>query len=91
MVLGIFWPRMTRAGAVGGMLTGLGVTVYYMAINLPVVRQSLDLQGDGLWWGIQPISAGVFGVPAGLVAGVLCSWLGRPDPVPDRDLAPHLG
>nr|WP_315479318.1 VC_2705 family sodium/solute symporter [uncultured Rhodoferax sp.] len=91
MVLGIFWPGMTRAGAVGGMLTGLGVTVYYMAINLPVVRQALGLQGDGLWWGIQPISAGVFGVPAGFVAGVLCSWLGRPDPVPERDLAPHLG
>jgi cation/acetate symporter len=91
MVLGIFWPRMTRTGAVGGMLAGLGLTVYYMAINLPVVRQSLGLQGDGLWWGIQPISAGVFGVPAGFAAGVLCSWLGRPDPVPDRDLAPHLG
>ena len=91
MVLGIFWPGMTRSGAVGGMLTGLGVTVYYMAINLPVVRQSLGLQGDGLWWGIQPISAGVFGVSAGIVACVLCSWLGRSDPVPERDLAPHLG
>ena len=91
MVLGIFWPRMTRFGAVGGMLTGLGVTLYYMAINLPIVRQSLGLQGSGLWWGIQPVSAGVFGVSAGLAACVLCTWLGRPDPVPERDLAPHLG
>jgi cation/acetate symporter len=90
-VLGIFWPRMTRFGAVGGMLTGLGVTLYYMAINLPIVRQSLGLQGSGLWWGIQPVSAGVFGVSAGLAACVLCTWLGRPDPVPERDLAPHLG
>jgi cation/acetate symporter len=91
MVLGIFWPGMTRFGAVGGMLTGLGVTLYYMAINLPVVRQSLGLQGPGLWWGIQPVSAGVFGVSAGLAACVVCTWLGRPDPVPERDLAPHLG
>lgn len=91
MVLGIFWPRMTRTGAVGAMLTGLGVTVYYMAINLPVVRQALGLQGDGLWWGIQPISAGVFGVPAGFVAGLLCSVLGRPQATPEQDLAPHLG
>eukprot|EP01031_Cornospumella_fuschlensis_P008594 gene8594-10593_t len=53
-----------------------------MAINLPAVRLALGLQGDGRWWDIQPISAGVFGVPAGFVACVLCSWLGRPDPTP---------
>lgn len=92
MVLGIFWPRMTRVGAVGSMLTGLGVTVYYMVINVPVARQFFGLAGDtDLWWSIQPISAGVFGVPAGFVAGVLLSWISRPEPVPDRDLAPDLG
>lgn len=91
MVLGIFWPRMTRAGAVGSMLAGLGVTVYYMGINLPGLRQTLGLAGDGLWWGIQPVSAGVFGVLAGLVAGAVLSWVTRPEPVADRDLAPELG
>jgi hypothetical protein len=30
MVLGIFWRGTTRAGAVAGMLAGLGLTVYYM-------------------------------------------------------------
>ncbi len=66
MVLGIFWPGTTRSGAVAGMLAGLGVTLYYMLTNLPVVRAALQLGGDGLWWGVQPISAGVFGVAAGL-------------------------
>ena len=33
MVLGIFWPGATRAGAVAGMLAGLGVTVYYMLVQ----------------------------------------------------------
>jgi cation/acetate symporter len=92
MVLGIFWPRMTRVGAVGSMLTGLGVTVYYMVINTPVARQFLGLASDsGLWWSIQPVSAGVFGVPAGFVAGILLSWVTRPEPVLDNDLAPDLG
>ncbi len=91
MVLGIFWPRMTRAGAVASMLAGLGVTVYYMAVNLPSLRLALGLQGDGLWWGIQPVSAGVFGVLAGFAVGVVLSCVTRPEPVPDRDLAPHLG
>lgn len=77
MVLGIFWPGATRSGAVGGMLAGLGVTLYYMLINIPAVRTALHLEGDGLWWGIQPISAGVFGVTAGLVVAVLLSLVTR--------------
>ncbi len=77
MVLGIFWKGATRAGAVAGMLAGLGTTVYYMAVNLPALRSALGLAGDGLWWGIQPVSAGVFGVAAGLGATVLVSLLTR--------------
>jgi cation/acetate symporter len=77
MVLGIFWRGTTHAGAVGGMLAGLGVTVYYMAINVPAVRLALGLGGDGLWWGIQPVAAGVFGVAAGFVTAVVLSCLTR--------------
>ena len=91
MVLGIFWRRMTRVGAVGSMLAGLGVTVYYMAVNLPSVRLALGLQGEGLWWGIQPVSAGVFGVLAGFVVGALLSCVTRPEPAPGRNLAPVSG
>lgn len=80
MVLGIFWPGITRTGAVGGMLAGLGVTLYYMGINLPVVRAVFQLQGNGLWWGIQPVSAGVFGVAAGFVVALLLSLLKRSEP-----------
>ncbi len=79
MVLGIFWARTTRAGAVCGMLAGLGVAVYYMFINSPSVRTALELAGDGLWLDIQPISAGVFGVPAGVIVAVLVSLLSRPE------------
>jgi len=80
MVLGIFWTGTTRAGAVCGMLAGLGMSVYYMAINQPAVRQMFGLSGNGLWWGIQPVSAGVFGVACGLGVTVLvslCSAEGR--------------
>jgi cation/acetate symporter len=76
MVLGIFWRGTTRAGVVGGMLTGLGVTLYYMLSNLPAYRELLGLGPEGgLWWGIQPVSAGVFGVPAGLMATLFISGL----------------
>lgn len=75
MVLGIFWRRTSRVGAVTGMLAGLAVTIYYMAINAAGVRAALGLSGSGLWFEIQPISAGVFGVGASLVATVLGSML----------------
>lgn len=74
MVMGIFWARTNRAGAVSGMLAGLIVTSYYMLSNAPSVRQALGLPpGLNLWFGIQPISAGVFGVPSGFAAVWLVS------------------
>ena len=78
MVLGIFWYRTTRQAAVAGMVAGLGLTIYYMAINVAAVRAALGLSGTGLWFGIQPVSAGVFGVAAGVVVTVLVSLLSRP-------------
>jgi cation/acetate symporter len=77
MVLGIFWRGATRTGAVGGMVVGLGVTVFYMVINQPGFRNALALLPDGLWFGIQPVSAGVFGVAAGMFATVMVSVLSR--------------
>lgn len=77
MVTGIFWRGANRAGAVCAMLTGLCVTVYYMASNQPALRRAWALQGDGLWFGIQPVSAGIFGVAAGFVVVVVVSLLTR--------------
>jgi len=85
MVLGIFWRRANGAGAVAGMLTGLGVTLFYMAANAPPVRAALGLApGQSLWFGIQPISAGVFGVPIGLVTAALVSLLPAAVPAAPR-------
>ncbi len=78
MVLGIFWAGTTRSGAVAGMLAGLGVTLYYMLVNAPVLRAWFNLPAGGdLWFAIQPISAGVFGVPAGFAVAVGVSLLKR--------------
>jgi cation/acetate symporter len=79
MVLGIFWKGATRAGAVFGMLTGLVVTVYYMVINQASVRAALGLQGTGLWWGIQPVSAGLFGFMAGGIVVAMVSVFTKPE------------
>jgi cation/acetate symporter len=78
MVMGIFWARTTRSAAVAGMLAGLFVTIYYMTINAPAVRSFAGLPAGGeLWFGILPISAGVFGVPTGFAVIFLVSMLRR--------------
>ena len=76
MVMGIFWRGTTRRGAVAGMLLGLAVTVYYMVTHVQGLQGVLPaaLRAEALWWGIQPISAGVFGVPAGFATTFLVSW-----------------
>ncbi len=76
LVLGIFWRRTTGIAAVLGMLGGLGVTFYYMATTQPWLRSAFGITGPiDLWWGIQPISAGVFGVPVGFAIMVFVSLI----------------
>lgn len=76
MLLGMVWRKVHRNAVVAGMLVGLGVTIYYIVVNAPSFRHfwGLDPVG-GLWLGIQPLSAGVFGVPAGLLVIVLGTLL----------------
>ncbi len=81
LVMGIFWRRANRAGAVAGMLTGVGLCAGYMALNLPVLRAALGVTGplaDTQWWGVDAIAAGVFGVPLGLAVMVVVSLLTPP-------------
>jgi cation/acetate symporter len=76
MVLGMLWPRVHRPAVVMGMLSGLGVTIFYMLVNAPGFRHFWGMDPfAGLWWGIQPLSAGVFGVPVGFGVMLLATWL----------------
>jgi cation/acetate symporter len=80
LVLGVFWRRANHWGATSGMLAGLAVTLYYLTVTHPGARAWLRLQGPvELWWGIQPVSAGIFGVAAGFVVMYLVS-LATPAP-----------
>jgi len=74
LVLGIFWKRATGIAASLGIIAGLGVTVYYMVTTQPWMRGIFGVTSPvELWWGIQPISAGVFGVPLGFAVIILVS------------------
>jgi cation/acetate symporter len=91
LVLGVFWKRATGVGAMLGMASGLAVTVFYMVTTQPWLRSVIGLQGPvQLWWGIEPISAGVFGVPVGFAVIVIASWLSRPPPPEVRAMVERI-
>jgi cation/acetate symporter len=72
--LGIFWKRATGLAASLGMMSGLGVTFYYMLLNQPWLRSAFGVTSPvKLWWDIEPISAGLFGVPVGFAVIVIVS------------------
>ena len=76
LVLGVFWKRATKWGAVLGMIAGLGTTFYYMATTQAWMRGIFGVTSPvELWFGILPISAGVFGVPIGFAVIVIVSLL----------------
>jgi cation/acetate symporter len=86
LVLGIFWKRATKWGAVLGMLSGVIITFYYMATTQPWMRGLFNVTSpvaDNIWWGIQPISAGIFGVPLGFAVIIIVSLL---TPAPKREI-----
>ena len=76
LVLGIFWSRANRWGALCGMAGGLGLTLYYLIRNDAWLRGLFGVTAPvDLWWGILPVSAGAFGVPVGFAACALISLL----------------
>ena len=91
LVLGIFWKRANAAGAVAGMVAGLGTTMYYMIMNHAWMRGVFGVTSPvDLWFGILPISAGVFGVPVGIAVLVIVSLI---TPAPSKkvqELVDHV-
>ncbi|GAB3539245.1 cation acetate symporter [Noviherbaspirillum agri] len=86
LVLGIFWKRANQQGAIAGMIAGFAVCVYYMLRTYPAFGGTALNQ----WLGIAPISAGIFGVPAGfLTIGVVSLMTSRPDQRTDA-LVDHI-
>jgi cation/acetate symporter len=91
LTLGIFWKRATGVAASLGMVAGLGTTLVYMTLTQPWMRSLFGVTRPiELWWDIQPISAGIFGVPVGFAVIVLVSWVTRRPDTAVLDLVDHV-
>ncbi len=91
LTLGIFWKRATGIAASLGMAAGLGITLYYMVTTQPWLRGVFGITSPiELWWGIQPISAGLFGVPVGFAVIILVSLVTKAPSAHIQELVEHV-
>jgi cation/acetate symporter len=86
LVAGVFWKRANHQGAIASMLGGFLVCVYYMLHTNPILGGNVD----AAWFHIAPISAGVFGVPAGLAVLAAVSLLTPPPSRETNALVEHI-
>jgi cation/acetate symporter len=93
LVLGIFWKRANKWGAIAGMVAGLAVCMYYMSVTYPFLRDLFGVTApiaSYQWFGMNAISAGVFGVPVGLLTIFIVSLLTAEPSKEVQELVDHV-
>lgn len=90
IILGIFWKRATREGAVTGMICGLlftAIYICYFKFGLPGLGQGTS---DGWWWGISPEGIGMIGMLVNAVIAIVVSLVTKAPPVEVTDLVERV-
>ncbi|HQZ45175.1 MAG TPA: cation acetate symporter [Usitatibacteraceae bacterium] len=83
LVMGIFWKRASKWGAIAGIVAGLGVCLYYMVHTYPTFISWFGTTPMTKWFGLEPISAGMFGVPVGIITIYVVSLI---TPAPEKEV-----
>jgi len=81
LVLGIWWKRCTTAGAIAGMISGFGVTLYYLVMTKYGGMALWPI--PGLTTGVQNISAAILGLPVGFIVMIVVSKM---TPAPSMEM-----
>jgi cation/acetate symporter len=82
----VFWKRANKWGAISGMIAGLGTCMYYMVQTYPFFGGVPANQ----WFEMSPVSAGVFGVPIGILANIVVSMLTAAPEQKVQDMVDHV-
>jgi cation/acetate symporter len=82
LVLGIWWKRANRAGAIAGMVVGLGVGSWYLYM--------VYAGGMAPWWGIDHLRFGIIGALASLIAMVAVTLMTPPPDKATQDMVDEI-
>lgn len=88
ILMGIFYKRMNKYGAIAGMITGLTLTMFY------IMKFKFDLFGGGgvedWWFGISPEGFGTVGMIANFAVSMLVCHSSAEPPSDIQDLVEDI-
>jgi cation/acetate symporter len=88
IILGIFYQRMNKQGAIAGMISGLSITLFYM------ITYKFNAFGEttsAYWWfGISPEGFGTVGMIVNFVVSLAVSSMTPPPPQHVMDIVDNI-
>jgi len=94
LMMGIFSDRITREGAIAGMVAGIGTTLFYVFQHKGIMFvSSTAFLGDtapNWFFGIEPNAFGVVGAVINFSIAIFVSRFTRPTPQTVRDLVAYI-
>ncbi|MEM8893297.1 MAG: sodium:solute symporter family protein [Bacteroidota bacterium] len=89
IIMGIFYKRMNKEGAIAGMVVGLGVTLFYM------MRYKLGWIGgpttpEDWWFGISPEGFGTVGMIINFIVSIVVSNLTPAPPTEVQEMVENI-
>ncbi|KCZ63988.1 hypothetical protein L53_05680 [Hyphomonas sp. L-53-1-40] len=85
IVLGIFWKRMNREGAIASMLTGLISTFSYI-----YYFKFVNTDPEDWWFGVSPEGIGFLFMFVSMAVGVVVALMTAPPPQDIQDLVEDI-
>jgi cation/acetate symporter len=88
IILGIFYQRMNKQGAIAGMISGLSITLFYM------ITYKFNAFGETTsadwWFGISPEGFGTVGMIVNFIVSLVVSSLTPPPPQHVMDIVDNI-
>jgi cation/acetate symporter len=94
LMMGIFSQRVTREGAIAGMVCGIGVTLFYVFQHMGIMFiPGTAFLGDtpaNWFFGIEPNAFGVVGALVNFAVAFAVSWVTTAPPLAVRQLVDNI-
>ena len=91
ILLGIFTKTMNKEGAIAGMISGLAITMYYIArFKLHWIGDDATSTSADWWWGISPEGFGTIGMIVNFIVAFTVSRFTPDTPQDVQDLVENI-